>query len=86
MRAHRIRARVSASHEVRVILPSDFAPGEVEVIVPETPRDEALEREHKLTVDELLASRLTPSPGVGAVTLEDWERAVAEAGSGRGGV
>lgn len=34
--------------------------------------------EHKLTVDELLASRIKLPPGVGPLSLEDMERAIAE--------
>lgn len=86
MRAHRIRVQVSASHEVRITLPSDFPPGEAEVIVlggePEAPAKSA----KKLTVDELLAARLSPPPGVGPVTLADIEQAIADGASGRGGI
>ena len=35
-----------------------------------------------LGVDELLAARLTPPPGVGPVSLEDMDRAIAEGASG----
>jgi hypothetical protein len=38
----------------------------------------------KLSLDELLAARLKPVPGVGTVTLGDMERAIAEGASGRG--
>ena len=37
-----------------------------------------------LSVDEFLAARLIPPPGVGPVTLQDIERAIAEGASGRG--
>jgi hypothetical protein len=40
----------------------------------------------KLTLAELLAARLTPLPGVGPVTLDDMERAIAEGASGRGSI
>jgi hypothetical protein len=43
-------------------------------------------REQKLTVDELLAARLTPAPGVGSVSLEDMDRAIAEGAIGRGSI
>lgn len=43
----------------------------------------ALAPERKLTVDELLASRIKPPPGVGPVSLEDMERAIAEGALGR---
>jgi len=33
-------------------------------------------------VDELLAARLTPPPGVGPVSLQDMDRAIAEGASG----
>jgi hypothetical protein len=39
-----------------------------------------------LSVDELMAARLTPPPGVGTATLQDMERAIAEGASGRGSV
>ena len=37
-----------------------------------------------LSVDELLAARLTPPPGVGPVSLQDMDRAIAEGASGSG--
>jgi hypothetical protein len=39
--------------------------------------------ERKLTVDELLASRVKLPPGVGPLSLEDIERAIAEGALGR---
>ena len=39
-----------------------------------------------LSVDEFLAARLTPPPGVGPVSLEDMDRAIAEGASGRGSI
>jgi hypothetical protein len=38
--------------------------------------------EPRLTVDELLAARLTPLPGVGPVSLEDMEEAIKKGASG----
>jgi len=66
MRAHRVRVHVSKNHELRVTLPSDFPPGDADVIVLEAPREEAVEQRRKVTVDELLASRLTPPPARGS--------------------
>ena len=43
----------------------------------------ALASERKLTVDELLASRIKLSPGVGPLSLEDMEQAIAEGAVGR---
>lgn len=83
MRAHRFRVRVSENHEVRVRLPSDFPPGDAEVIVLEGAQSESRE---SLTLDAFLASKLTPPAGVGPVSLEDMERAIAEGARGRGGV
>ncbi len=40
--------------------------------------------ERKLSVDELLAARLTPPPGLGPVSLQDMDRAIAESATGRG--
>jgi len=40
------------------------------------------ERARTLSVDELLAARLTPPPGVGPVSLQDMDRAIAEGASG----
>ena len=39
--------------------------------------------EPRLTVDELLASRVKLPPGVGPLSLEDMERAIAEGALGR---
>jgi len=39
--------------------------------------------ERKLTVDELLASRIKLRPGIGPLSLEDMERAIAEGALGR---
>lgn len=53
----------------------------------DTPKPAAVtERERKLTVDEFLAARLIPPPGVGPVTLQDMDRAIAEGAIGRGSV
>ncbi len=86
MRAHRIRVRVAKNQELRLTLPSDFPPGDAEVIVLEAPRVDETKETRKLTVDELLAARLTPPPGVGSVSVADMERAIAEGASGRGGL
>lgn len=86
MHAHRVRVHVSKDHQVQVTLPSDFPLGEVDVIVIEAPPDTPVRHDRRLTVDELLASRLAPPPGVGPVTLGDMERAIAEGASGSGGV
>ena len=43
----------------------------------DTPKPAAV-AEPKLSVDEVLAARLTPPPGVGPVTLQDMDRAIAE--------
>lgn len=64
MHAHRVRVHVSKDHELRVTLPSDFPAGEADVIVIEA-------QGRRLTVDELLASRLDPPPGVSPVTRGD---------------
>lgn len=53
----------------------------------DTPKPPAVaERDRKLTVDEFLAARLTPPSGVGPVTLEDMDRAIAEGAIGRGSI
>ena len=85
MREHRTRVRVSEAHEVRVVLPSDFPPGDAEVIVLRVEPGESVQRP-KLTVDELLSTKLIPLPGVGPVTLADMDKAIADGASGRGGV
>jgi hypothetical protein len=85
MRAHRVKVQISEDHELRVKLPSDFPPGEAEVIVLES-RDEAEETTRALTVDELLAAGIKPPPGVEPVSLEDMERAIDQGASGRSGV
>lgn len=86
MRAHRVKVRISDSHELRVQLPDDFPTGEAEVIVLGTSVADARgEQVRKHTVDELLAARLKPPPGVGPVTLREMEAAIAEGAAGRGG-
>ena len=40
----------------------------------------------RISLDEFLATRLTPPPGVGPVSLEDMDRAIAEGAIGRGSV
>lgn len=42
---------------------------------PEAPK-------RKLTLDELLAARLTPPPGVGPISLEDMEKAIEKGATG----
>jgi hypothetical protein len=42
-----------------------------------------LESAHALTVDELMASRIRLPTGVGPLSLEDMERAIAEGALGR---
>jgi hypothetical protein len=56
-------------------------------VAEDTPKPAPVaERGRNLSVDEFLAARLTPPPGVGPVSLQDMERAIAEGASGRGGV
>lgn len=43
-------------------------------------------RAQGLSVEEFLAARLAPPPGVGPVSLQDMEHAMAEGASGRGSV
>ena len=51
----------------------------------DTPKPAAgVERARTLSVDELLAARLTPPPGVGPVSLQEMDRAIAEGASGIG--
>jgi hypothetical protein len=48
----------------------------------DTPKPAAVAaHEPKLSVDEVLSARLTPPPGVGPVTLQDMDRAIAEGAS-----
>jgi hypothetical protein len=86
MRAHRFRVQIREDHEVRLKLPSDVSPGEAEVIVLESGSGESVARLARGTIDDLLASRLTPPAGVGPVTLADMEKAITEGAMGRGGV
>jgi hypothetical protein len=85
MRAHRVRVQVNEDHELRVTLPHDFPTGDAEVIVLEASSD-APKLARRISVDELLAARLTAPEGVGPVTLADMDRAIADGASGRGGV
>ena len=56
-------------------------------IAEHTPKPAGVaERDRTLSVDEFLAARLTPPPGVGPVTLQDMDRAIAEGAIGRGSV
>jgi hypothetical protein len=56
-------------------------------VAEDTPKPGAVAaRERKLSVDEFLATRLTPPPGVGPVSLQDMERAIADGAIGRGSV
>jgi hypothetical protein len=56
-------------------------------VAEDTPKPPAVaDRERRLSVDEFLADRLTPPPGVGPVSLQDMDRAIAEGASGRGSV
>ena len=43
-------------------------------------------KRRKLTVDELLAARLEPPPGVGPVSLSDMDKAIADGAASRGSV
>ena len=53
----------------------------------DTPKPAAVaERGRKLSMDEFLAARLTPPPGVPPVSLEDMNRAIAEGAIGRGSI
>ncbi len=85
MHAHRTRIEVTGNREVSITLPSDFPPGEAEVIVLGT-GGSRVSQGRKLTVDELLAARLTPPAGVAPVGLDDMERAIAEGATRRAGI
>jgi hypothetical protein len=90
MHAHRTRTRVEGGHRVTVDLPSDFPDGEVEVIVLPAVNDADDERTEsrprRLSVDELLANRLTRPPGVEPVSLADMQSAIVDGALGRGDV
>jgi hypothetical protein len=77
---------ISEDHEVRVTLPSDFPAGEADVIVLGAEPESAPTGQPKLTVDELLAARLTPLPGVGPVTVSDMDQAIIDGANGRLGL
>ena len=48
-------------------------------VAGDTPKPAAVsERTRTLSVDEFLATRLTPPPGAGPVSLQDMDRAIAE--------
>ena len=77
MHAHRTRVTAESARRVAVRLSSDFPEGEADVIVLPAAEhvasgqgDSGLRRP---SVDESLASRLTPPPGVGPVSLADVE-------------
>ena len=83
MKAHRIAIVIPENHEITVKLPSDLPPGKAEMIIL-LAEEGAPQR--GLSVDELLAAKLTPPPGVGRVSLADMERAIEEGAGGRGDV
>jgi hypothetical protein len=66
-------------HAIPALLP--LLGRQVELIALDVAPETASER--KLTADELLASRIELPPGVGPLTLEDMERAIAEGALGR---
>ena len=90
MHAHRTRTRVEGGHRVTVDLPSDFPDGEVEVIVLPAVNDADDERTEsrprRLSVDELLANRLTRPSGVAPVSLANMQDAIVDGALGRGDV
>jgi hypothetical protein len=56
-------------------------------VAEDTPKPAAVaEHRRALSVDEFLAARLAPPPGVGPISLQDMDRAIAEGASGRGSV
>ena len=85
MRAHRARVQVPDDHELRVTLPLDFPTGVAEVIVVQV-SDGATAPARRLTVDELIAARLQPPPGIRPVTTHDIELAIAAGAAGVRGV
>ncbi len=51
----------------------------------DTPRPPGVaEGERRLSLDEFLATRLSPPAGVGSASLQDMDRAIAEGAIGRG--
>jgi hypothetical protein len=65
--------------------PTDLPQGaEIELVAVDPAMSRTTRR--KLTVDELLAARLEPSPGVGPVSLSDMDNAIADGAAGRGSV
>jgi hypothetical protein len=85
MNAYRLKVHIPENRELHVQLPAEVASGEAEVIVLEVRSDGRATRDHGYTADELLAARLVPPAGIGAVTLADMESAIAKGAIGRGG-
>ena len=56
----------------------------VELIVLQSEAEQPATPKRRLTVDELLALRLDPPPGVAPVSLEDMEQAIAAGATDRG--
>jgi hypothetical protein len=54
----------------------------VELIALQTGGEPTQVTQRKLTLDDLLAARLTPRPGVGPVSLEDIEKAIEKGATG----
>ena len=55
----------------------------IELIALHADAESTRPRDQKLTLDELLAARLKPPPGVGPISVEDMEEAIAK-GATRG--
>ena len=65
--------------------PTNLADGtEVDVVVREPAA--GVQRSRRLSVDDLLAARLVPPPGVGPVSLSDMAKAIAGGAASRGSV
>jgi hypothetical protein len=86
MRIYRTKTRVEG-HRVTVELPIDFPDGDVEVIVLPAASDaddlSTQSRPQRVSVDDLLAHRLTRPPGVEPVSLADMQRAIVGGALGR---
>ena len=53
-------------------------------VAEDTPRPASVAPSSKPTVDDLLAARLTPAAGIGPVSVEDMDQAIAKGALGSG--
>jgi hypothetical protein len=81
---HAIRVRTTVDEATASAIPAlrPLLGKRVELIALQAEGESTQPAEPKLTVDELLAARLTPPAGVGPVSLDDMEKAIEKGATG----